>query len=302
MDAEDGVESEELPSSGNRTDDLLSQLRVDPAKFLDAKLPKTFLSHSQYGLYKTCGEAYRRKYVLGQRSGSSGRMAKGVGVHAGIEALLKGKMAGQVPALSQALAVLEDVFNSVAETVEAWEEGEDKSKLLDSGRNLLRLFTSHVMPTVKPLAVEKGFAKKIGDVPMVGWIDLIDSVPMIEVPNMPAEEMNNILLKPVVVDFKTTTKKWSDDQLAKNTQLTLYAHVEGIADVRVDQLIQSKTTAKLERGRALRTSRDAAVFEEDVNEVATLIKQGVFPKTTIDSWKCTQKHCEFFSQCRGKKG
>jgi hypothetical protein len=297
-------EAEEVPAAaqGNRTDTLLSDLGVDPAAFLDPKLPKSFLSHSQYGAFKTCGKAYEFKYVQGLRAKSSGRMGKGVAVHAGIEHMLKTKMAGGLPSVDEGMTVVEDVFNKMAEAVETWEEGETKELLLDSSRNLIRLFTSHILPRAQPLAVEKGFAKKVGDVPMVGWIDMIDSVPIIEVENMPVEEEQGVLRKPVVVDFKTTTKKWSEGQIRTNTQMTLYAEVEGIQDIRVDQLIQTSRTVKLERGRDIRTSHDTEVFKEDVNDVADLIKKGIFPKTTIDSWKCNSKHCEFYSQCRGKKG
>ena len=301
--ADGEVEDEEKPIfKPNRTDNLLADLKIDPATFVDPTLPRGVFSHSQYGLFKSCGKAYEFKYVQELRSKSSGRMSKGVAVHAGIEHLLRAKMEGKPPSIPESKKVVADIFAAQAKSVDTWDEGEDAETLLKSSQDLLHLFSIYSLPKINPVAVERGFAKKIGDVPMLGWIDLIDEVPAIDVSKMPAEVANLAPRKRVIVDFKTTTKTWSETQLATNTQLTLYTLVEGVPDARVDQLIQLKSKVKLEVGVTERSKHDHDVLIDDVNEVATMIKKGIFPKTTIDSWKCNAKHCEFYSLCRGKKG
>jgi hypothetical protein len=149
------------------------------------------------------------------------------------------------------------------------------------------------------VAAEKTFATKIGTVPMRGVIDLIDRVPGDVV--LGVDDPDNPPLVEVVSDLKTTTKKWTDQMVNHSVQMTIYAVVEKTPLIRVDLLIDQKSGTKYLPIRATRTSREKQVIVEDVEEMASLVKKGVFPRCLPDSWVCTPRFCGYYDECRGPK-
>lgn len=311
IDQESVKESKETQESKrvvkeNRTDKLLRQLNVGP-DFADPKLPKGYFSHSQYVSWRICAKAYEFRYVQKFRSPGYPATTKGSSVHAGIEFMLLNKRAGKVPKIEEGEAVVNDIFDKEAANVADWGEDTEGNAIepghvKDRALELFRTFSKHALPKINPIGIEEGFAKKIGDVPMIGWIDLIDEQPALIIPGGDKELLALAPKKLVTVDFKTGRAKWSENELKLDTQLTMYAHVKGTPDVRIDQLIDKKKGPEYVRGESTRTPDDVAIFTEDLNEVAEYVRKGIFPKTSIDNWSCNAKHCSFWSQCRGKKG
>lgn len=284
-----------------KTSELLVQLGL-PREFLDPGLPKGALSHSQYNSYKICGEAYRIKYVDGRRTPNYAATTRGGSVHAGIEFALRQKMKnGTVPTLEEATQVVSQSFDADAKDVLNWGETPE-GKVKDSALTLYKIFHRDALAKINPVAVEKGFAVKVGDVPVIGYIDLVDRQPAVDVSTLPKELQADAPKKEVVVDTKTASSKWSEADVRNDVQLTLYAGVEGTPHVRIDQLVALKKSEPYYIGMpSERTRQDIEVLTEDYNEVATLIKKGIFPKTEIGSWSCNEKHCSFWAECRGRK-
>lgn len=263
-----------------------------PDNFGDAKLPKKTFSHSQYYEYKKCPKSYEFKYVLGKTSRRTASMQRGVNIHSLVEYSLKAKMAGKLAEYAEVRELAQTMCNDTLKEIEDW-EAERPETVQATIVDAYTAWHTYALPKLRPVAVEHGFAAHVAGVPMIGYIDLIDGVPV-----APGEPDSPI--RQVVVDLKTTTKSWSEDQVAKNTQLTLYSKVVGTPDVRIDQLVQLKKGTEY---RPLATQRNAtqhAVFEEDLAETTDLIKAGVFPRTTIDHWACSER-CSFWSECRGRK-
>lgn len=283
----------------SRTDKLLREQAVAP-DFLDHELPSGYFSHSQYTLWKTCGQAYAYRYIDKRRSPGSAAMTKGTAVHGALEFMLMGKKLGKVPPIAEAKEVLSTLFDKSSEEIENWED-QVPGIIKDQSMKLLEHFAVHALPRINPVAMEKGFAKKIGTVPMIGWIDLIDEQPAMLVADMPDELLQLSPTKLVTVDFKTGKAKWSDNELRSDTQMTLYAMVEGTPHVRVDQLLNKAKGPEYIRGESERTAQDTIILAEDINEVAEFIRAGIFPKASLDSWKCNAKMCSYWSLCRGKK-
>lgn len=283
----------------SRTDKLLKSLSVDK-DFLDPELPTGYLSYSQYQTFLACGKNYEFKYIQKLSSGSSGNAARGIAIHAGVESMLRGMITSKPPPLQEAEALVDRIFESSAEGVSDWGT-ESKDHLKDKTMRMFRHYAVHALPKLNPVATEKGFAKKIGDVPVIGWIDLIDEQPAMPVAGMSLEEAALVPRKRVIVDLKTTRRTWDADAVKRNAQLTQYAYVEGSPHVRIDQLIDLKTGPKYVQAESLRTPEDTQVFMEHLNEVAGYIKSGVFPRASIDSWKCNAKNCPFWDKCRGRK-
>lgn len=283
----------------SRTQALLRQLNVE-AGFLDPKLPKGFFSNSQYNSWLICGRAYEFKYVQQISTPDYASTSRGNAVHAGVEHMLRAKMAGTPAPLDQGIEVVSRTFDEKAKGVLNWGD-EEPGKVKDLALNLFKAYTTYGLAKINPIAIEKGFAKKIGDVPMVGWIDLIDEQPAIPVAGMRPEDVALVPKRHVTADLKTGKAKWSETEVAKDPQLTLYSHVEGTPDVRIDQLIAHKKAPIFLQAESTRTPRDAEILVEHVNEVAELVRKGVFPKTPIDHWSCNKDHCSFYHLCRGKK-
>lgn len=261
-----------------------------PEGFEDPKLPKKTFSHSQYYEYKKCPKSYEYRYVIGRPGKKTASLVRGSNIHSLVELSLKSKMAGQAADYAEVKQAAVDLCKTSFETVEDWED-EAPESVQNTVMDAYTAWHTYALPKLRPLAVEQGFAAKVAGVPMVGYIDLIDGVPVAPDPDAPVRK--------VVVDLKTTTKSWSEDQVAKNTQLTLYSKIVGTADVRIDQLVQLKKGTEYRPLSAQRDAGQQAVFEDDLAETVDLIKKGVFPKTAIDSWACGPR-CSHWSECRGK--
>ena len=288
----------------SRTEKLLRGLGVAKEGFLDEKLPSKAFSYSQYTAYKICARAYEYKYIEKAEMPNYAPLVRGVAVHAGIEHMLRKKMAGEVGSLEEALAVAEDRFEEAAQTVIDWGPDEDDSptdpeKIKNQVRDMIRVFAQEGYSKINPIGIEEGFAKLVGGVPMIGFIDLIDLQPAIDITGMSAKDAILVPKKTVIVDFKTTTKVWGKTQLRKNPQLTLYCDVKGTPHARVDLLVNTKKV-KFVQAETERTPTDIAVLTEDLQETTDLIKKGVFAKCAVDSWCCDPKHCSWWDKCRGK--
>lgn len=287
------------PPKESRTEALLRQLGVDKS-FLDPKLPKGFFSNSQYNSWLICGKAYEFKYVQQISTPDYASTSRGNAVHAGVEYVLKAKMAGSAFTVDEGKEVVSRTFEEKAKGVLDW-GGEEPGKVKDLSIQLFNAYAIYALPKINPVAIEKGFAKRVGDVPMVGWIDLLDEQPAIPVAGMAPEDVALAPKRIVTADLKTGKAKWSEKEVALDPQLTLYSHIEGTPDVRIDQLIAHKKAPTFIQAESTRTPKDAEVLIEHVNEVAEFVKKGVFPKTTIDNWACNKDHCSFYHLCRGKK-
>lgn len=290
-----------VATKDSRTQKLLEKLKVDET-FLDPKLPKGFFSNSQYNSWLICGKMYEFKYVQLMSSPGSPSTARGSAVHEGAEYLLRAKMANTLSSVTVEMGkeVVSKSFEKNSESVLEWEDVEP-GKMKDAALELYRLYAVHALPKINPVAVEKGFAKKIGDVPMIGWIDLLDEQPALQVPGMSEEDMELAPKRVITADLKTGAAKWSENEIANDPQLTLYSMVEGTPDVRIDLLKSGKKVSTFEQFSGTRTPAHGEVLVDHLNEVADFVKKGVFPKTPIDNWACNEKKCSYYALCRGKK-
>lgn len=271
-----------------------------PEDFRDPGLPKGVFSHSQYTKYKSCPRAYMYQYVEKVPTRTSLPLCRGSAVHSGAEHALKEKMAGRLVTLEEVLEVTGKSFEHHTDGLEAWDD-EEPGAAKDKTLLLYRAFHEQALPNISPVAVEQGFAKRVGTVPMLGWIDYIDRKPALAVSNLSPEDAALAPMKDVLVDLKTGKSSWSEKEVRQDTQLTLYAHVTGNPHVRIDQVLMQKAGAAYKQAGSERSPTDVAVLVEDIEETVDLIKKGVFPRAAIDHWSCNEKYCSFWSICRGRK-
>lgn len=269
-------------------------LPVIPDGFKDPTLPTGLFSHSQYSAYKKCPRAYAYKYVQGFRSYMKATPYKGIVVHKGAEFSLGKKLIKETAALADAKDVVSDAFEHGKEEIETWEEGETEGQAKDKAIDLYTSYHNQGLPLMNPRAVEKAFAIKVGDVPVIGYIDLIDTYKMFDDDGDPGV--------PIVADLKYSGTSWSQADADKDPQFTLYAMAERVDKIRVDNIVDLKKGPVVKQIASVRTKQDKDVLTEDYVETADLIRRGIFPMAPIDHWGCSEKWCDHWHRCRGRKG
>lgn len=273
------------------------ELKV-PEGFEDFDLPNNgYFSHSQYGMYKRCPRQFEYRYINDLRQPPGIAMTQGSAIHVGAEKTHKHTIEhGNPMGLQEAETHVADTFERLGGYIEDWGESK-KGYVKDLTLHHFRVYYTQAIPVVRPKAVEEAFAVKIGGIPIVGFIDLIDEVMIDTVPISKSD--NKVCMTEVVTDLKFTGRKWPPVKLQRDTQLTLYALVKGIPRVRIDFLLNQKTGTRYVQERSTRTPLDVKNFEEDLVEAVSLIKQGVFPRCSPTEWCCTPKFCGYFQQCQG---
>jgi len=169
-----------------------------------------------------------------------------------------------------------------------WMEGACFESLLEHGRALLSVYHEHVpRDGFRVVAVEEPFSLSVEGipVPLIGVIDLVE------------EDSSGTI---VVVDFKTTARACSTEEVNRSMQLTLYGMAvrsAGFEDreilVRFDCLIKTRTP-KFQQCYSIRTPEDEVRAVRKIRHIWDGIVKGVFIPND-HSWKCTR--CEFRGYC-----
>lgn len=260
-------------------------LPVLPEGFRDEALPQGTFSHSQYAAYKRCPTQYEFRYVQGLKSPPGVALVKGTAVHAGTELIHRSLIADKkLPLPGLVLEAVGSSFDDEAKAVESWDD--TRADLVrDEAQRLALLYLNQAGPHLRPTHAEEGFAKRVGIVPMVGFIDL-------------RELSDEGAL--VIADTKSSSAKWSAHDVATDVQLTLYALVAGAHHVRIDNLVTLKSGPVYHRLPSTREPQAKRVYVEDLEETVDLVRRGIFPKTSIDNWACSEKWCGHWRRCRGR--
>lgn len=278
-------------------------------------LPKGYLSNSQVEMYLRCAKQYEFRYVKDVKSPPGVAMTLGTGAHHAVEKTHHHLVDHQVPAPTEAvLDAFSDSFESAAEALpEGVWKTEDKGSIKDMGAKLVTIYNTKFAPLVRPAVakdgtrgIEKRFSVDIAGIPVIGFIDLIDTNDL----NIVSEVERKLLeknggqvpleLRTCISDFKTKAKSASESETMGSMQLTLYAYVEGLPMVRYDQLLKQKVP-KFKRVYGSRTPQDFAWMKEVYTSVANAISAGVFPPCSPTEWVCSPKWCGMWGRCRGRK-
>lgn len=271
------------------------------SNFLDPELPRGALSSSSFNTYRRCPRQFEYAYVIGLVSPPGISLVKGRAVHKGAETVHKHTIEHKtLLPLEAAQQAVSEQFDKEQAEIQDWEDT-NPGKTKDNVINNFSIYYVQAVPLIKPVAAEKSFAKRFGTVPVRGVIDLIDSVPgeytIGDDPSQPPPSVE------VVSDLKTVEKTWSEHKLKHDIQLTFYSIVEDTPYVRVDLLLDQKKGCRYYPLRTLRDSQEKKLLIEDLEECASYIKKGIFPRCdpTVSTWACTPKFCGYYARCRGPK-
>jgi putative RecB family exonuclease len=248
------------------------------------------VSVSQVKTYLRCPRQYQMRYVLGAEPEFVPRnLVLGSAVHEGLAAYYRSVMqTSESPEQDVGLAALHATLEAAKKNRVPLEEGDDDLEAVGTG--LLRVFyeTVYQDPPVV-VGVEVPFAVELHD-PVTGEVleeKLVGALDLVV-----EQESQN-----VVVEHKTAAKKWSQDQIKHDIQLSAYKLVGGkigLGDVglRLQVLTKTKKPAMVVENTE-RGDKDIQDFLATVVGVLRAVDAGVFyPVRTSMCGGCAfQRRC-----------
>ena len=250
------------------------------------------LSPSALNLLQMCGEAYRRKYIEGQRTTKGSAAAIGIATHRSAEVDLTAK---KVEGILLPDEVIPDLASDSFE--EAWaaddlelskEEKQDKAgtraKSKDQTLALADLHHGDLAPELVPEHIEHRMEAKLDGLPfsLMGYADVIE-------------------VDGTIRDLKTRGKSPRAADASEDLGLQWYSlllHLnEGVLPpaLMLDVLVKTKTPKRVTVDT--KPSGDHAPLLERIERAAAVIEAGAFLPAQPGHWKCSEKFCEFYDDC-----
>lgn len=255
---------------------------------------KPHLSASSLELFAKCPEAWRRRYVEGDVIPPRLAMLKGKAVHKAIELNMRERMAtGESLPTDSVCDAARDAFKT--ECTGGYQLGDGESEavlptLQDQAVALAKVHAEEQAPDYNPVAVEHRFRIELPALShdVVGIIDVVDA-------------------SGAIADFKTSKKRYSEDEAGASLQLSLYAasqattnpDPDGTCEVRLDVLVDATKTKPPSRQvvRSYRDRSDLPVIANRLAVVSKTITAELFPPAPTGAWWCSEGWCGYWHSC-----
>jgi len=249
------------------------------------------LSASSINDYIDCGLLYKfgRVDKLAPES-TPDALIYGSVIHKVLEKFYQERMIGNKLPLREMKEEFAKLWRQATERCEniQYTKGKSFDYILREGKELLTVYWNKLpQDNFKVLAIEESFSFMIKNVqiPIIGQMDLVEE-----------DESGTI----IIVDWKTSAKAYSLDDVDKSSQLTLYkmaAQENGFMDreilLRFDVLIKTQTK-KFEQYYTTRNNSDEMRMKNKIIQVWDGISKGVFVPND-GHWKC--KGCAYKKYC-----
>ena len=256
------------------------------------------LSASSIGKYIDCGLLYRfSKIDRLKPEFTPDVLIFGSAIHWAIAHINQGRKVGSLLDLPAVLQCFEEYWTSVVKKtpVLKYSKGKDFESLMKEGKGLLKAyFKNGVDDGFKVISIEDSFSFTIPGlkVPIIGVTDLIEE-----------DDSGTI----IVTDYKTKAKAFSEKEIDKDMQLTLYQMAMKAGEykdrevmLRFVCLIKTKTP-KIAQYWTMRTELDEKRLSKKAREVWEGISKGVFIPND-GHWKCFncgyKQACEEWTQTK----
>jgi len=250
------------------------------------------LSSTQITLYLQCPRRYRFMYVDEIKpSFKSAAIAFGSAIHSAIAYLAEEKKRGNGFNLAKLISTFRADWEAQKCDELRFKEGENEGEFLDKGISLLKLvfeeskdwrIKAAELPFSVPI-LDPSTGEEIIPVPLTGFIDLV--------------------LEPhVIIEIKTGIRKWSEENIQNNIQVSLYAYAYRTLFGQEPQvyfkILLRQRTPRIDNLVASRSQEDIEWSINLMKEVYEGIKSGIFFPNP--GWYCPD--CEYENLCKGKKG
>lgn len=257
---------------------------------IDELRKKPHLSASSINDYLDCGLLYKLGRILKlQPEIRPDALEFGSIIHKVLAEFYRNKLEGEIVSLSDLQILFGAWWNKATENGPeiTYKDGKNAEVLLKEGKNLLSAYYAKLpRDDFNVLAIEEPFTFTVPGlpVPIIGVHDLVEE-----------DESRNI----IITDWKTASKAYSEDDVNKNLQLTIYgmaAKANGYKDkdilMRFHCLIKTQTP-KFAEYYTTRSEMDEMRALKKIRHVWDGISKGVF--IPIESWKC--KGCSYRAAC-----
>lgn len=255
---------------------------------------RTYVSHSQLDMFTRCGEAYRRRYILGEKIAPGMALLKGSGVHGMAEENFRQKIDSKEDLDTKELleiadAKFEERRHEDGYILTSEEEKVGAKKVLgqtkDGVMRLTRLYREKCSPSIQPELVEHEIRIELPGHPtdMLGILDVVTSDGRIK-------------------DLKTSGRSKQQADADDSTQMTWYAMAyqalrgKPSAGIDLEVLVDTKTP-KHQRLSTSRGQHDYEVLLARLNTMLAGREAGIFHPAPIGSWWCSAKFCGYWNTC-----
>jgi len=183
-------------------------------------------------MLQRCQFAFYCRYVEGVRTPPTASLAFGSAFD---DAANEGAAEKMIQETTPAPRLVAELFDAAwsrrRESVEEW-NGEDPAKMLDQGTALASTWTTRFLSIVRPLETQPALTVELEDAGGDRWkaIGFGDLLAVVQLEGLPSV--------PVIVDQKTSARRWSAGRLQTSTQAAFY--VEALRR-------RSETTAEVDR-------------------------------------------------------
>ena len=256
---------------------------------------KGYISPSQLSTLARCGEAYRRRYIEGDRRPPGVAILRGKGVHAGAEVNFRQKIETHEDLRPEEIveAAISSIEIAIArEGLELSEEEAGLSlrsvlgSLKDATARLALLHAIEQAPDYQPKLVEKGVRIVLPNSArdLFGYLDLLDD-------------------RGRVVDFKTAGRRKKQTDADVDLALTFYSAAARILEkietpeVRLDVLVDNKKGPSRQIITSTRDRSDYEVLANRTTNALRVIESGCFTPALPGSWYCSARWCGYWSTC-----
>lgn len=248
-------------------------------------------------MFLNCPKQWEFRYVKGLKIPPKGALTIGSAVDDAITHNLGHKIQTNtnVP-LEEALDTYSTSFDARSPDTE-W-EGSDPGEQKDMGAACVSAHHLLIAPKMEPETVQEEFHLWVDDeYDVSGFIDVIETTG-------------------VVVDSKTSSRKWGADKISQYVQPVIYDFAyeatrgKKARGFRWDVMIKptkaslkkAKDLAKIQQlDRPVLAQEHKFLFDEALPTMHKLIKRGLFPPAGDSYWGCSEKYCGFWHLCKGKK-
>lgn len=259
---------------------------------------KGHLSPSQISMYYRCPHQYYLRYVEGIKSPPGVALVEGSAHHAALEEdnnyyIKRGK---RLP-LKKVQKVFEERFADGKREIKKW-WGEKDKDVIERGRIIQEVHRVEFSSHFQPEASEHEANYKIGDVYVKGIVDTFGTVDNKHLYTNPMKKIKS------VVDYKTVSRKKTQDDLDNDFQLTHYGwyvlSTMKMKEPYVGFCCLMKDSFKSVWQPVLVTVSRIKWYRHIVLSVADAISRGSFPVRNPVGWECSEKFCGYYKRCKGK--
>lgn len=165
-----------------------------------------------------------------------------------------------------------------------WKD-KDPMELKQKGIEMAERYRKDVLPSYKPLEVQKRIEFNVDDIVVIAIVDAI----MVERP-----VTNN--RQSVIVDQKWREKSFSTNELQNDQQSSFYTLATGIDTTEFHCAINLKKP-KLDICRVYRTGDSTGWTQELIREANSIIQNGAFPPNPFNPM-CNFESCPYYTHCK----